>query len=305
MEKNHEDRWVADRLAALEPKWRPNLAHGRELLNDGLRARTHVWSWPAIATTAAALCVAAVIFPGTRALAQQFWYRFVLNRVDVVRMDLSKLPLHMQVTTNGLEQTVQDADQAERLAGFRPYLPVDAVSGANPQITVSGPIVVEQTIHVSQIESALRTVGAGNVLVPAGWEGVQLHAQIGPIVAANYPGNVQVLQARPIELFVPAGFSLESFIEVAFRTVGLSPWEAQTLARKYAASPAWMLDIPADKVVDIQEVMLRAGPALLIQDFDDSGHVRRATVIRSALDRIYAVNATNRELSIRTANALP
>jgi hypothetical protein len=305
MEKNHEDRWVADRLATLEPQWRPNLAHGRELLNDGLRARTHVRSWPAIAAAAAALCIAAVVFPGTRALAQQFWYRFVLNRVDVVRVDLSKLPLHMQVTTNGLEQTAQDTDQAERLAGFRPNLPADAVAGANPQITVSGPIAVEQTIHVSQIESALRRVGAGNVLVPADWEGVQLHAQIGPIVAANYPGNVQVLQARPIELFVPAGFSLASFIEVAFRTVGLTAWEVQTLARKYAANPAWMLDIPADGVVDIQEVMLPTGPALLIQDFDDHGRVARATVIRSALDRIYAVSTTDREVSIRIANALP
>ena len=302
--ENNEDRWVSDQLATLEPQWIPNLAHGRGLRDAGLTARKYVWSWPATATAAAALCLAAVAFPGTRALAQELWYRFVLNRVDVVRLDLSKLPLHTQITTNGLERTAQNADEAEGIAGFRPYLPVADVMGADPQITVSGLIAVEQTIRLPQIESALRTVGANNVRVPADWEGVQLRARIGPIVTANYPDHVQILQARPIELFVPSSFSLDSFIDVVFRAIGVSSWEARALAQRFAANPAWLLDIPADEVVNIQEITLQAGPALLIENFDNRGGVQRATVIRSAIDRIYAVSAANRDLSIRTANAL-
>ena len=241
----------------------------------------------------------------TRALAQELWYRFVLNRVDVVRLDLSKLPLHMQVTTNGLEQSVQNMDEAERKTGFRPYLPSPGVLYANPGITVTGPISVEQTIHVRDIESALGKVGASDVQVPAEWEGVQLRTEIGPMVEVNYPDDVHILQARPIELSVPSGFALEHFAEVAFRSIGVSLWEARAMAQRFAAHPAWLLDIPADAVVNVQEVALRAGPALLIEDFDEKGAVKRATVVRSTSERMYSVSSGNRELSMKIADALP
>jgi hypothetical protein len=305
METNHEDLWVANRLATIEPQWSPNLARGRALLDAKLAGRRHSWSWMAATAATAAMCVAVLALPGTRALAQELWYRFVLDRVGVVRLDLSQLPLHMQVTTNGLEQSVQNVDEAERITGFRPYLPSRGVLYANPDISVTGPISVEQIIHVRDIESALGKVGASDVQVPAEWEGVQLRIEIGPVVVANYSDNVHILQARPIELSVPSGFALEHFAEVAFRSIGVSLWEARALAQKFAAHPAWLLDIQPDAVVNVQEVALRTGPALLIEDFDEKGTLRRATVVRSTSERMYSVSSRNRELSIKIANTLP
>jgi hypothetical protein len=58
-------------------------------------------------------------------------------------------------------------------------------------------------------------------------------------------------------------------------------------------------------VVIVQEVALRAGPALLMEDFDERGAVKRATVIRSTSERMSSVSSRNRELSIKIANALP
>jgi hypothetical protein len=305
MENNHEDRWVADRLATLEPQWSPNLARGRELLDARLAGRRHSWTWMAAAAATAAVCIAVLAHPGTRALAQELWYRFVLNRVDVVRLDLSKLPLHLQVTTNGVEQTVQNLDEAERKTGFRPNLPSPGVLYASPGITVTGPIAVEQTIHVRDIESALGKVGASEVQVPAEWEGMQLRTEIGPMVAANYPDNVHILQARPIELSVPSGFALEHFAEVAFRSIGVSLWEARAMAQRFAAHPAWLLDIPPNAVVNVQEIARRAGPALLIDDLDEKGVVKRSTVIWSTSERMYSVSSKNRELSVKIADDLP
>ena len=306
METNHEGHWVADRLAAIEPQWSPNLARGRELLNARIEGRrSHSWTWLAAAAATAAVCVAVFAFPETRAIAQEFWFRFILRRVDVVRLDLSRLPLHMQVTTNGLEQSVQNVDDAESKAGFRPYLPSHGVLDESPDIVVTGPILVEQTIHVRDIESALGKVGATDVHVPAEWEGVQLRTEIGPIVAANYPDDVHILQVPPIELSIPSGFELEHFAEVAFRSIGVSSWESRAMAQKFAAHPAWLLDIPADAVMNVQEVALHTGPALLIEDFDEKGAVKRATVVRSTSERMYCVNSRNRELSIKIANALP
>jgi hypothetical protein len=259
----------------------------------------------AAAAATAAVCVAMLALPGTRAIAQELWYTFVLDRVDVVRLDLSNLPLHMQVTTNGLEQSVQNMDEAERKIGFRPYLPSPDVLYATPDISVTGPIAVEQTIHVRYIESALDKVGASDVHVPGEWEGLQLRTEIGPMVEANYPDNIQILQARPIELSVPSGFALEDFAEAAFRSIGVSSWEARAMARKFAAHPAWFLDIPPDAVVNFQEVELRAAPALLIEDLDEKRVVKRATVIWSTSERMYSVSSKNRELSVKIADDLP
>jgi hypothetical protein len=304
METNHDDNWVANRLATIEPQWSPNLARGRELLDAKLARPRRSWTWMAAAATAA-VCVAVLAFPGTRALAQELWYRFVLNRVDVVRLDLSKLPLHMQVTTNGLEQSVQNVDEAERKAGFRPYLPSPGVLDANPGITITGPISVEQTIHIRDLESALGRVGASDVQVPAEWEGARLRTKIGPMVAANYPDNVHIRQARPIEFSVPSDFALEHFAELAFRSIGVSSWESHAMAQKFAAHPSWLLDIPPDAVVNVQEVALGAGPALLIEDFDQKGALKQATVVRNTSERMYSVSSRNRELSMKIANALP
>jgi hypothetical protein len=304
METNHEDRWVAQRLAILEPEWRPDFAHGRQLLDAGLARRPHSRSWIA-ALAAAAVCLAAFALPQTRALAQQLWYHFVLNRVDVVRLDLSDLPLHAQVTMTSPSEAAHDLDDAERKAGFRPYLPAAGVLSANPSLTTTGLITVEQTIHVPDLEAALRKIGANDVKVPPEWEGVLFRAGLGPMVAADYGNNVQVLQARPVEVSVPAGFPLEHFAEVAFRSLGASVWEARALAQKFVANPAWLLDIPPDEVVNIQEVPMRTGSALVIEDFDDQGKVERVTVIRHTQERIYAVMSNDRQLGIRIADSLP
>ncbi len=309
METNHEKLWIANRLATIEPRWSPNLARGRELLDAKLSGRRSwtrpAWTWMAVTAGTVAVLAAVVAFPGTRAVAQELWYRFVLNRVDVVRLDLSKLPLHMHVTTNGLEESARDIDEAKSKAGFRPNLPSPGVLDENPGITVTGPIVMEQTIDVPDIESALIKAGAGDVVVPAEWEGVQLRTEIGPTVEAHYPEEVKILQARPIELSVPSGFALEHFAEVAFRSIGVSEWEARAMARKFAAQPSWLLDIPPDAVVSVQEVALQAGPALLIQDFDEKGGVKRATVTWSTSARMYSVGSRSRELSLKIANAIP
>jgi hypothetical protein len=249
---------------------------------------------------AALICVATVAIPQTRAFAQQLWSHIVLKRVDVVRLDLSDLPLHSEITMSGMQQAARDLDEAEQQAGFRPYLPAEGT----PKLSTVPVMAFAQTIRVADLQAALRKVGANDVQVPAEWDGVQMHAMIGPMVAADYPGEVQILQSKPLELSIPAGFPLLRFAETAFRSLGVSVWEARALAQKFVANPGWFLDIPADEVVNIQELSLSNGPALLIEDFGDDGKVQRETVIRNTAERIYAVMTNDRQLAIRIAGEL-
>jgi len=170
---------------------------------------------------------------------------------------------------------------------------------------VIGPMVAEQTIHIAELQAALNKVGAKDALVPREWEGVTFRANIGPIVNLGYPGDIGILEARPIELSVPAGFPLQHFVEVLFRSIGVSGREAQSLAQKFATNPAWLLDIPADEVANVEQVSLQAGPALLIEEFNDDGTPGRVTVLRSTSERMYCVLTNNRQLTLTIADALP
>jgi hypothetical protein len=305
MENNEESRWVADRLSALEPVWQADFARGKMLLDAGLGKQTRRWPRMAVVAAAAGVCIAAVAFPQSRAVAQQLWSRLILHRIDVVRVDFSNLPLRTNLTTDGAPEEVQTLDAAEAKAGFRPSLPAAGVLPANPSMVVLGSIEMEQTIHVAELQTALRKAGANDVQVPSEWEGVPLRASIGPMVNLGYPGDVGILEAKPIELSIPTGFPLQRFAEMAFRSIGVSLWEAQALAKDFVTNPAWLLDIPADEVANVERVTLRTGPALLIEDFNDDGTRGRVTVLRSTNERMYCVLTNDRQLALRIAEALP
>jgi len=296
MEANRENPWVADKLAALEPQWQPDATGARAALDRRLGARNRSWMWAIPAT--AALCVVVLAIPSTRATAQQLWDRFVLNRVDIVRVDLSRLPISTHVTIDGgAEERVADAGEAKRRAGFQPYLPPAEILSATPELKVSGPMHVEQTVRIGELRAALDKAGASDVQVPAEWQRLKLQIEIGPIVSADYP-DVRIEQCRPLEFSAPSGIALDRLAEVAFRSVGVSEWEARALGQRFAAHPFWMLDIPPDEMVNLREVQLKSGLAMLIEG-------ERASVVRSTGDRIYYVSSGSRELSLKIADSLP
>ena len=154
-----------------------------------------------------------------------------------------------------------DVPRAAATAGFTPVLPPPDVAGGTPVLSIVGRIDVTQRISTRALADALRREGVTDLAVPAEWDGTTLRAVIGPLVAASYPGEVEVLQTVPIRLEMPAAFPLERFAEIAFRAGGL-PWaEARQLAMEYARQPAWLLDIPSDEAVVVETVTLARGAA--------------------------------------------
>jgi hypothetical protein len=303
METNNEMKWVDERLSVLEPVWRADLGRGSGLLNAGLRRRAPFRLWIPAAVTAA-FCIA-VALPQTRAVAQQLWSHFVLNKVEVVRVDFSDLPLNSEISGHGMPEAAPNLNDAAKKAGFTPFVPAAGVPSGQPSITVLASMDFTQTIHVAQLRAALEKAGAHDVAVPPQWEGAQLRYSIGPLVNLGYKGDVGILQAKPIEFSIPTGFPLQRFAEVAFRCVGLSERDAEAMAQKFTANPAWLLDVPSDDAADIEQVILRSGPALLVQEFNEDGRPPRVTVLRSTSDRIFAVETSSRQQALEIGDALP
>ena len=302
---SHPDtpQWAAARLAAVAPTWEPDLVRARRLMHPQPAARPRRSLYAAAMATAA--LIVAFVSPSGRALAQDLWYRWFVTRVAVVRVDLSKVPLDTSIRTDGVQQAVSSLAEAAAKAGFTPVLPPSELAGGVPALSIVGLVDVTQRIDTRALADALRREGATDVAVPAEWNGTTLRAVIGPLVAAKYPGEVEVLQTVPIRLEMPAAFPLERFAEVVFRAGGLAAAEARQLALEYARQPAWLLDLRADESVVVETVTLaNGGSALLIEDPDEAAG-DRATVFVTRPTRIYSVSSPTRDQSLRIANTLP
>jgi hypothetical protein len=303
--------WVATHLAAVAPAWEPNLHHARSAMSAARPARRR--GVYALAAATAALVVA-LMAPAGRALAHDLWYRLYASRIAVVRLDLSHNPLETSIRSDVMAASVDSVEQAAAVAGFTPYLP--AVDGLpdRPVLNVLGRIEVHQTIRVQRLSAALAAVGASDLDVPSEWEGVRLRAEIGPIVSAKYVDrsagpthDVELLQMPAVRLEMPGGFPLARLAEIVFRSGGSSWWEARRLGEEYADNPAWLFDVPADAPVTVEEIALARGNALLVQylDDDDDPGSTRSLVLLGRPSRLYGITASDRELALRIAAALP
>jgi hypothetical protein len=311
MDMHPENAWVAARLAALTPTWNPNPSRARAAIDGATAPRRHVPAYRLAAAAAGALLAAVLLAPSGRAVAQELWYRLFLSRLEVVRLDLSRVPLDTKISTNGAGQSAASVEEASAIAGYTVELPPAAVLPGEPVLSVLQPVDLRQTIRRDKLSAALAAAGADDVDVPAEWDGVTLRGTIGRTVVARYPGptgtgrrpdDVTILQTPPIRLDLPPGFALDRFAEAIFRAGGLSWWEARTLGQEYAAHPAWLLDVPEDGAVTVETLPLAGGTAIVIEEAADGG--AETTVFVSRPWRLYAVSSLSREKSLRVAEAL-
>jgi hypothetical protein len=309
-----EEHWIATRLAATEPGWRPDPLRARQRIDEGCLVRpAHRHRRVRVALAAAVAVVAAVfVAPTGRVLAQELWYRLFASRFQVVRLDLSKVPLDTSLSVRGAEQSAASIEDASALAGYTVALPPADVLPGVPVLGVLPPIAISHRIDRARLVAGLAAIGADDVEVPVGWDGVTLRGTVGRTVSARYlgsgavgrvPDDVTILQTPPIRLDVPSGFALDRFAEAMFRAGGLSWWDARTLGQEYAAHPAWLLDVPEAGAVTVETVPLAGGTAVVV---DETGDGRRGevTVFVSRPWRLYAVSSPSREKSLRVAAAL-
>jgi hypothetical protein len=195
-------------------------------------------------------------------------------------------------------------EEAEARAGFRPVFPPRELVGDAPaRVMVTGPMTARQTVDVVALREALAKVGAHDVDVPEVWQGVTLRLEMAPMVIAGYADEVQVIQSKPFAFETPAGFPLAKFAEAAFRCAGVPAGPARAMAEKYAANPAWLLDVPEDEVAQVEEILMGARSGLLVEEPVETGGWR-VTVLFGTAERVFAVVSNSRGRSLAIANSL-
>lgn len=301
MDNNDNSHWASERLSLIEPSWEPNVARAASMLDARLTSPPRHRAWVAAASLAG-LALLFLALPQGRAIAQELWFRLFLNRIDIVRLDLSDLPLQTKVMGSG-QHDVGSVEAAQTEAGFRPHLPAATSGTGTPTISVIGEMTMTQTVHTAELRSALARVGDSES-VPDVWNGQTVRATIGPMVSARYPGDVVVLQAKPVQLFVPASLPLDQLAEISFRSLGLSWYEARAMARRFVSNPSLLIGIPPDEPARIENVSLRTGSGLLAEEFKEDGTIERVTLVFSSDDRVYSVISPSRETCLKVADLL-
>jgi len=298
----HESRWVEERLSTLEATgdFQPDIVRARVRLReraDGATTRVRrVW------LAVAAACLAVVALPWPRAAAQHLWDRIVLGRFEVVQATRPNLPEHITATFT-LEpmpferESVRDAAEAERLAGFRPVLPPQGVLHGTPTLSVVRRVTLAtRPLRVADIERALAAAGVSDIKVPGEWEGTTLVAEGGPVVVAEYDG-VEMMQSAPFRMAALSGFQFGRFMEIAFRVFGRSATEARALGDQFEANPALVMHFPERDPV--RDVALRSGQGIFVGDPDGPDGI---CFFWNTSDRIYIVSAA--KMSEQTAATL-
>jgi hypothetical protein len=262
----NENRWVDERLRSLgTPEVDSNLDAARGQLRErDASARRRRRAWTTAAVVVGAILVLAAL-PWPRAAAQRLWDRLSLGRIEVVRSTRNDLPQPVNPfdwkEDNDEPIVVHDANDAERVAGFRPLLPPPSVVAGTPKLSVSRRGVMSATVRVTDLERALAATGIAGVRVPKDWEGVTLRVERGAEIDAEYENaKLALSQSSPLKLVTPSGFPISEFMEIAYRLYGKSAADARDLSRKFIANPAWMLVFPGHDTV--REVSWKGGRAV-------------------------------------------
>ena len=75
------------------------------------------------------------------------------------------------------------------------------------------------------------------------------------------------------------------------------------MGEKFARNPAWLLDIPEDEIVTVQEVQLGGVTGMLV-DEPAEAEGSRVTVLFGTSNRIFAVVSNSRQRSLEVAKSL-
>lgn len=219
-----------------------------------------------------AVMVVVLALPWTRALAERVWDRLTVSRIQIVQISGRDVPIDVasMFTFDDRDQRepveVPTVEQAARIAGFMPALPSPNTLPGTPRLSV---VMAEnmwsRPVDVARLRAAVRTAGLADATVPDAWHGARLVVEGGPAVVASYEErSVEVMQARPFRMNVPAEIPLEEFMRLGFRLFGRSRDDARSLAHEIATNPAVVFHFPEHH--HVRDLRLRAGRGVVVGD---------------------------------------
>ena len=293
------------RLRVLDPpdSWEPSpaiaLARFRARVEDAEAARARrssgVWRWLA---AVGAVCLALVIAPATRAGAQRLWDVFFSQRVEIVRIEIDRLPrsfTDQHIRMIGANMEVANLEEAAQHVRFVPRLPdptwdasIAASVAGPPRLLVAGAISIESRVDVRDLENASRRAGLFDLRFPPAWDGARIAVHSSPIAVAEYP-RFQLAQVLPLAITTTPGLELGAFTERVLRIGGLTPSAAREYSAQMAAAPFAMFAVSPKDAMTMQRVTLATGQGTLVHNVNEDGRPGDVSLVWTTADRLYTL----------------
>ena len=254
---------------------------------------SRVWRWLG---AVAAVCLVLIVMPATRAGAQRLWDVFFSQRLEMVRLEIDRLPRsftdqHIQMT--GANMSVANLEEAAQHVRFAPRLPdpgwdasVAAMVAGPPRLMVAGAVSIESRVDVGDLENAARRAGLSDVHFPSAWDGARIAVHSSPIAVAEYP-RFQLAQVLPLAITTPPGFELGAFTERVLRIGGLTASAAREYSAQMTAAPFAMFAVSPKDALTMQRVTVGTSQATLVHEVNDDGTPGDTVLVWTTADRLY------------------
>lgn len=297
------DRSVDLRLRVLDPPdgWEPApaiaLARFRARVEEAEATRaphsSRVWGWLA---AVGVVCLVLVVMPGTRAGAQRLWDVFFSQRLEMVRLEIDRLPrsfTDQHIQMNGANMEVANLEEAAQHVRFAPRLPdpgwdasIAALVAGPPRLMVAGAISIEARVDVRDLENSARRAGLSDVHFPPAWDGARIGVHSSPIAVAEYP-RFQLAQVLPLAITTPPGFELGAFTERVLRIGGLTASAAREYSAQMTAAPFAMFAVSPKDALTMQRATVGMSQATLVHEVNDDGTPGDIVLVWTTADRLY------------------
>jgi len=235
-----------------------------------------VWRPVLIGFAVLALLVGSYSLPTTRALARQMLSVFRVRKFAVIQIQPDEAQLEQVVNklgdaffTREPEVIVDEApvevgtiEEAEQIAGFPVRVPSYWPQGEMKSIEVKGRSEFVVPFKREGLRLLFELAEMDPALIPGDWEeaSASILVPAGVYMADERAAVIQVLSP---EVEYPAGIDPQLVGQAVMRVLGVSPDDAERLARTIDWTSTLVLPLPKD-MADITEITIAGEPAVLI-----------------------------------------
>ncbi len=261
-------------------------------------ARQYRLAWFGLAVVV--ILAAALVFPPVRAIANSFLGLFRVEQVAVVPVNPGDLPEQLgsssqfeqliaddvQVEEVGVAETVEDAEEASRLAGIPVRLPT--MLAGPMELKVQPGTRVSLRVDLARIRTLLREVGMEGIELPDQLDGALVTMELSRAVTASYgdcaivaepeqePGIdpdapalrrtncTTLVQMESPAINAPPGLDLAGLGEAFLVAMGMTPEEAREFSQQVDWTTTLVVPVPRYGV-EYQEVSVDGVTGTFIQ----------------------------------------
>jgi hypothetical protein len=304
-----------------------------------------LFAFPVIRIGSIALLILALVlvFPGTRALADEILNLFRIQQVTVIPIDFTGLEqlagdgaLGNQFTdliSSSMNMTQKpsdpvpaaDAEEASNLAGFTVRLPQNETPS---QMYVTGAAAFTLTVDKAKAQALLNEAGRSDLVLPDSIDGAEISVDIPASVSVGYgtcpkpqtdgspddknseipgrryPDCVILAEIPSPTVNAPAGVDVNQLAQIGLEFTGMSAEDAAAFANSVDWTSTLVVPIPKNAAT-YEQVQVDGVTGTLIQRPSDDAPRYALLWVKDGI--VYAISAlgTNSQHAIDMANSLP